>query len=143
MSFLTELADYLEDEGLGYFTPDNDEDQTIFIGSLPNSPDSCCSLQEYGGLPTVQGFGVDGSGNSIAYETPAVQLIFRGAPYDYEGPREQARLAYLAMLRIQAETLGSTFYHHVTALSPPFLIRRDENMRMILGCNYRIEKTHS
>lgn len=130
MSFLEDIANKLQALGLGIVGTD------IFIGALPSTPYVAFGVFEYGGLAPNKGFGTP----VLRYETPAVQVLARGEPQDYEGPRTRAQTAYTGLNAVEAEVLGTTFYHWITAQQAPFLLRRDENQCVVIACNYLCQK---
>lgn len=131
MSTPTEIQAYLTSLGtLG----------TIVIGSLPASPNVIGVLYEYGGWAPERRFGVVG----VGYEHPAFQLLFRGEPHDYAGPRAKAELAWRALMSIQPGVLGTTKYLTIDPQQSPFAIRpQDENNRHFIGFNIYVMKEPS
>lgn len=130
MSVLNEIAAHLATLGVGVVGT------SLFIGTLPDSPVVCGAVYEYGGLASEMGFGAAG----VKYETPAVQVVFRGDPEDYAGPRAKAETAYRGLAAVEAELLGATFYHWIHPQQPPFLLKRDENERVLIAFNVLCEK---
>jgi len=131
MSALTELKTKLDLLGtLG----------TLTIGIMPASPDALGCLQEYGGQSPEKGFGVTG----IKYEKPAVQLLFRGAPYDYAGPRAKAEIAFQALAAVQPGALCTgvtTEYLTIDPQQSPHPVApMDSNNRHYIGVNFYIKK---
>lgn len=130
MSFLTEIADKLASLGLGVVNT------TIHLGKMPESPDVCCAVYETGGMSPDFGFG----SAAIKYESPAVQVVFRGAKYDYLGPYNSCYTAYTGLAQVQAQLLGATFYHWIHPKQAPFKLREDPTSRMYIACNFQTEK---
>ena len=131
MSVLTELKIKLDLLGtLG----------TIVIGMMPASPDSISVLQEYGGQSPERAFGVTG----IKYEKPAVQLLFRGAPYDYAGPRAKAEIAFQYLAGVQPGVLCvgvTTEYLTIDPQQSPHPVAPvDSNNRHYIGINFYLKK---
>jgi len=134
MSALTELKTKLDLLGtLG----------TITIGFMPASPNVIGCLQEYGGQAIERRYGVTG----VGYEKPAIQLVFRGDPYDYAGPRTKAEIAWRALAAVLPGALCAgvaTIYHSITPQQSPFPVAPpDANFRHTIGCNFYIEKEPS
>lgn len=135
MAFLNEIATKLE--GLGVGTVGS----TIHVGVMPETPDACTAIYEYGGLGPDYQFGTAG----INWETPAVQVVCRGTAYDYATPRANAKLAYEGLSAVEATTLSSTggtsaFYHWIHPQQAPFLMNRDANNRVYIAFNALAEK---
>ncbi len=133
MALLNEIAAKVAALGLGTVGT------TIHIGMMPETPDVCCAVYEYGGQPPEFGFGTAG----ISYESPAVQVVFRGAAGDYATPRASAATAYNGLASVEATTLSggtSAFYHSIHPQQAPFLMRRDANDRVYIAFNCICEK---
>lgn len=112
---------------------------SLFRGMMPASPDVCGAVYEYPGIPPLHGFGVAG----IQHEQPGVQVVFRGAPHDYDGPMAMARAAYNSLAAVQGTTLGGTKYLMIRPQQSPYALKRDENERVYIACNYLCEKEPS
>lgn len=130
MSVLTEIGAQLAALNLGVVGT------TIFLGAMPATPDACCSLREYGGAPPEFGFGAPG----IAFERPTLQIVFRGVPGDYAGPRAQAETAYRGLAQVEASVVGGTFYHLIHPQQAPFLLDTDDSKRVRIAFNVLCEK---
>jgi hypothetical protein len=131
MSALTELKIKLDlIGGLG----------TITIGIMPATPDVMGCLQEYGGQSAERAFGVTG----IKYENPAIQLLFRGAAFDYAGPRAKAEIAFKKLVEVQPGALCvgvTTEYLFIDPQQSPHPVAPvDANNRHYIGINFYIKK---
>lgn len=119
---LDELADYLEDQGIG--TVDVD----IFKGGLPldtplaMQPDAVVALVETPGLPPEYVHSITG----IAMEQPVIQVIVRGPPWDYPTARSKAESAFVALGAITNQALSSVLYLWVLPLQSPWWLRTDD-----------------
>ncbi len=116
---------------------------TLTVGFMPATPDVMGTIYEYGGRQGERSFGVSG----YKYENPALQIVFRGAPSDYSGPRNKAEIAWLYLPTILPGALGAgitTEYLFVDPQQSPFPIRpQDLNNRHIIGFNFYIRKRPS
>lgn len=138
MAMGSEIAAYLVTLGLGSLVPP----RTLFVNTMPESPDVCGAVYQTGGFAPDGGFGVDG----IQYENPTVAIRFRGATLDSEGPRVKASLAYSGLAKIQAETVGGCAYLTVTPLSPPMKVDQvelDGKQRIVWGFTILAKKEYS
>jgi len=133
VSVIEEVAAFLAAAGLGQVKAD------IFIGKLPNDPPACCAIYEYGGIAPEGQFGAPG----IRHETPAIQVVFRGAAHDYAGPRVKAAAAFDALTKVETQSLSGTFYHWIHAQQSPFFLQRDDAERTLIACNFLCEKEPS
>lgn len=116
---------------------------TITIGFMPGSPDVIGTIYEYGGRSPERGYGVSG----IKYENPSFQLVFRGASFDYAGPRTKAEIAYLYLATLQPGALGATVTTNYLMIEPqqaPHPISPvDANNRHLIGINFYATKEPS
>jgi len=131
MSISTEAKTFLDSLGtLG----------TITIGFMPATPNAIGTIFEYGGQSPERAFGVSG----IKYEKPAFQLVFRGDPFDYSGPRAKAEIAYRAFASVQPGALCngvSTIYLQVDPQQSPHPTEPiDKNNRHNIGINFYTTK---
>jgi hypothetical protein len=112
----------------------------VFKGSMPNDPDACVAVYEYGGRAADHGFGVV---TKVQHEHPAVQVLVRGIADDYSTPRTTAETIRNSLAQVQATTLSGVFYLLITPAQSPFLFKRDENERVYIACNYNCDKEPS
>jgi len=130
MSVGHEIVDLLETVPLGV------EGDDLFLNAMPETPNSCGAVFETAGSGPTAGFGVQG----IAYESPAVQIRFRGEPYDEDAPRVKIATAYRLLMQQWGVTLGSTKYLTIKPLQAPFILERDGNSRVVWVFNAVTEK---
>lgn len=135
MAFLDEIAAQLAGLSVGTIGT------TLFIGMMPETPDVCAAVYETGGQAPTFNFGTTG----LDLESPALQVICRGAKDDYTTPRATAKLAYEGLAKVEAETITTTggtsaFYHWIHPQQSPFLMQRDSNGRVYITCNFLCEK---
>jgi hypothetical protein len=105
-------------------------------GQLPANPNTCVAVYEYGGLAPSMTFGAA----AIAIEYPRVQVVARGEPKDYVGPRAVAETAYRAMAAAAHQSISSTRYLAMEPIQPPFLLRKDSNDRYEIAFSVQITK---
>lgn len=134
MAFLDEIAAKLAALGCGTVGT------TIHKGMMPETPDACVAVYEYGGVAPEFGFDTAG----IRYETPAVQVVCRGVAHDYTTPRATAQTAYTGLAAVEATTLSgggtSALYLTIHPQQSPFLMQRDDNNRVYIAFNCLCEK---
>ena len=111
---------------------------TIQIGGIAASPDELGAINEYGGFAAEARFGVRG----VGYENPTIQLVFRGAPHDYETPMTRARNAWQLLASVLPGTIstGTSEYLTIKPMQSPFSLGQDLNQRYTIVCNYLIRK---
>lgn len=98
------------------------------------SPDVLGAIFEYGGQLPSGRFGVAG----VGYEKPALQVMFRGAPNDYEGPMTKCRIACFALAAVQPGQI--TGYLMISPQQPPHSLGKDTSKRFEIVCNFYITK---
>jgi Bacteriophage minor capsid protein len=137
MSVLTDLGTYLQAEGHGTLATD------LFLGGLPQdapnitTQDAVTALVEIPGYPVKKVHDVVG----VSWEEPVVQILTRGAPYDYEGARAWAQNIFLSMAEIQNQILSGTFYLWALPEHSVYKLRDDDFARPIMSCQFRIGKS--
>lgn len=108
----------------------------LFLGRLPDSPDTAVALFETGGtLPdhTMGGASVP------AFERARVQALTRAA--GYANCRTLAQQVWTALEGVADESLSGVRYLRVTAVQSPFPLERDTSDRVIMGQNFEVLKT--
>ena len=139
MSFGTEVIAFIQTElGLGTYTP-NAAGGTIYLDSMPATPDVLISVYVTGGAPPETGFGVPG----IQYEFPTCAIRVRGAANDRQGPHARAILIYNALPTIQGRTLSGTKYQTLKPMQPPFIYEMDSEKRFVWTFNAIADKEPS
>ena len=127
MTTIEEIKSFLD--GLGTLG-------TIKMSFMPHDPDVIGCLYEYPGQMPQRQFGTVG----VMYERPALQLVFRGAAFDYLGPRVKSEIAYRAFVAVQPGALSgsiSTKYLQIDPLQPPFQLGSlDANNRVRIAFNF-------
>ena len=101
----------------------------MFINSSPDEPATATSIVEYGGSPPDYVFGNDLPTN----ENARVQISCRST--SSTKARANAHAAWVAVGKIANETLSGKSWLRATPLQSPFLLRRDEQNRVIFAFN--------
>jgi hypothetical protein len=116
-----------------------DADYTVFRGKMPATPDEVVVLRETGGTAAERFMG-----GTASIEQPSLQVIVRGAPHDYDGPRLVADTIWQAMVEWGAFTADGTRYVGLTPLQSVFPLRDgDENHRKEFSMNFLVLKEMS
>lgn len=103
----------------------------LFRFALTPSPDAQVALIPYGGMEPEGAFGKDG----IRWEHARLQVVCRGAKDDHRVPMVNANAIYLALGKIEGETLSGTFYHRAWPVQAPNHLGTDASGRPLIGFN--------
>lgn len=128
---LAELGAYLATEGVGTVGT------TIFYGGLPDSPDNCLALLEYGGRAPEHDLGT----TALRHEYPRVQVLTRNTVY-LTGIKKAQDVTH-AFTAVRNTTLSDVGYKGIDPVQSPFSLGQDNNGRWVFACNYEVCKTLS
>ena len=107
---------------------------SLFLGRLPDEPDTAVALFETGGEAPVNTMG----GGQYEMEQPRLQVLTRGA--SYSATHSLAMSIWLELEAITNDTLSSTLYQRITAVQSPFPLERDTQDRIVFSQNFRVQK---
>ena len=107
----------------------------IYLGGLPETPDSVIAiLQPGGGEPHLA------MGATVA-EVHQIQILTRGARDGWAATRDQARTVHTLLKFDTGQTVNSVIYMSILALQQPFEITPDgAGQRPIFSCNYSVTR---
>lgn len=131
MALLDDLGTYLDSQVATLTLGTN-----LFLGRIPDDPDTCVALFEYGGNAPTSTMGGDAL---PPIENPNIQVLTRGS--GYASARTLAFECWTAIEAILNETLTATLYHRVSANQSPFPLERDSQDRVIWAQNFRVMKS--
>ena len=106
----------------------------LFLGRLPDEPDTAVALFETGGEAPVNTMG----GGLYEVEQPRLQVLTRGA--SYSATHALAMSVWLVLEATTNDTLSATLYHRITAVQSPFPIERDSKDRIVFSQNFRVQR---
>ncbi len=124
---LDDLGVYLAAQGEGTVGTD------LFLGSMPETPDTAVALIEVGGEAPIDTFGT--AAGTINVEKPQIQVLCRATQDDYSAARVKAESVYKNLHGLAGSTLNGTKYLSIDAVQAPFNLGRDANGRWISGFN--------
>ena len=107
----------------------------LFLGRMPDEPDTCVALFEYGGDAPVNTMGSDAM---PPVEQPRIQILTRAS--GYSSARTLAISCFAALEAVLNESLSGTRYHRVAANQSPFPLERDSRDRVVWAQNFRVQK---
>lgn len=130
MALLDEVGTYLEAQ-VGSLTLGTN----LFLGRLPDDPDTCVVVYEYGGDAPVSTMGSDAM---PPVEQPRIQVLTRAS--GYSSARTLALSCFTAVESILNESLSGVRYHRISAIQSPFPLERDSHDRVLFAQNFRVQK---
>jgi len=131
MAVAEDIATRLQDQGVAT------QAVNLFIGHMPASPDTCLTLYERGGGPSVRAMG---STTPPVADQPMVQVAVRGATY------ADARAKVSAVINALDHFVGvinSTRYLLIELSYAPILMAQDENRRTMYSVMFNAMKERS
>lgn len=131
---LAELATLIAASGLGLTSGTN-----LFYGILPPDPDVLLTMFEYGGQPNEPNLGR----GTTRLVFPRVQVLARGIKDDYDGPRLVLQNIVTLFTAVVNQNVTGIRYLAIEPLQDPFPLRRDDNFRIEIVCNFKITKEYS
>ena len=130
-----DLGDYLSSQaGLTLGTD-------LFLGQMPDTPDSATCVYESGGLSPIKAMG--NVAGAAKVERPRVHIVRRGAQCGYEDARATAHAVFMKMDGFPTRSINGISYFWGSALQSPFLRGVDEQGRPEIACNYQLERQMS
>lgn len=107
----------------------------VLCNDMPDSPDNCISVFQYGGDASDRGFGAD----TGALENATLQVDVRNT--NAETAEATCYDIYTALDEMAANvTIGDTTYTWFHPLQPPFLLERDERQRVTFVFNCEVQR---
>ena len=133
MSMLTDVGTYLAAASIS--TQDLTLGTNLFLGRLPDAPDTCVGLIQTGGTAPTDTFGA----SYPPLETQGLQTLVRAA--SYATAEALAVDIFKSLQSVENETLTSTLYLKIEGNQSPFPLERDGQERLVVSCNYNVVKT--
>jgi len=97
----------------------------LFLGLMPNSPDTVVALYEYAGSPPLEVL----VNNNATIERPSVQVMTRAGRNDYPTARTLIESVRDTLTDITDETISGVRFLRVTQISSINALGVDENDR--------------
>ena len=107
----------------------------LFLGRLPESPDTCVAIYETAGNAPDDVFG--------ANSAPPIEnagLMCHTRATSYSTCQTLALDIMKTLSKVINETLTSTAYYKIEATQSPFGLMRDDQERMVFSCNFTAVK---
>ena len=133
MSVLTDIGTYLNAASIS--TQDLTLGTNLFLGRLPETPDTCVGVIQTAGVAPTDTFGT----SFPPLETQGLQTLVRATTYATEEALAVDVMKSLAS--VDNQTLTSTLYLKIEAQQSPFALERDNQERLVMSCNFLVTKT--
>jgi len=130
MALLEDIAAVIDSNSVTFTLGTN-----LFIGRLPDDPDLCCAIYQYGGEEPLKTMGGDAM---PPIEEPRIQVIIRATGYATAQSTITTIWGYLEA--ILNENLTGDRYLRVSAVQSPFPLERDSQDRILFAQNFRVQK---
>lgn len=131
MTTLVDIATYLDAQQASLTLGTN-----LFLGRMPDSPDTCVVLYEYGGSAPDNTMG----GGLPVLQNPSVQIAVRAVLY--ASAESLINLCWGTLEGIVNMSLSGTRYNRVTAIQSPFVLERDSQDRVIFVQNFNVTRAY-
>ncbi len=118
-----DIAEYLEDQLIGTVGTN------IFVGRLPETPDTCIALYDYGGSPP-----------DLCWEGDYPSLQVRVRDDDYLTGWTTANTIKTTLHNLTYQTIETHLYYHIRARHDPEYMGRDANDNVEFVINFEIIK---
>lgn len=115
-----DITQYMATNGIGTLATD------LFEGNLPDSPDSAVVVIETGGTQPER---------ELPFKSPTFQVYIRNQGYSAGRTKLDAVRALLHA--IQNQTIGSTYFYYIFAISEGGHVGRDDNSRDLFSINFQ------
>lgn len=122
------IADYLNTNGQGTAGTD------MFIGRMPDAPDSCICLYEYEGQPPMENFG----SSAFSIEMPRIQIVTRSTRENYPTARDKAVTIRNLLAAISEQTISGKRILRVQSLGSAVPLGYDSNDRPKFAMNFQV-----
>ena len=129
---LTDVGTYLAAASIS--TQDLTLGTNLFLGRLPDSPDTCVGLVQTAGVAPTDTFGT----SFPPVETQGLQVLSRADVY--VTAEALGVDIFKSLTAVDNQTLTSTLYLKIEATQSPFALERDSQERVVIACNYLIVK---
>ena len=130
MSAAFDIATVIANLGMGTLASD------LFVNRMPETPDACTTVYEYGGKPTDFAMG-----SSVAVEHASLQVAVRNT--SAQAGYEAIYAMYKRLDGHMGGVVNGTMYFLMTAMQPPFKLEEDDRQRVKFVFNLMVRKDRS
>jgi len=126
-TILESIGDYLVTNSLGTLGT------TLFLGTLPETPDECVAVYENAGSPSAFTMGTGG----IVIDYPMIQIIARAGREDYPTARDKAESIRVLLASVLDTTISSVKIMRIEPMGSVNPLGVDGKYRPLVSVNFR------
>lgn len=126
MALLDALGDKLVTDGVGTLATN------IFLGYMPDSPDTAVAVYESRGNGPEHVFGA----SVVSVERPQIRVIARAPRNDYPSAKTKILAVRTSLGAIRNQTISGIGFLCVEATSEPYPLRADDQERPLFAINF-------
>lgn len=124
---LESVGDYLVTNSLGALGTD------LFLGTLPESPDTCVAIYENSGTPPSFTMGTGG----IVIDYPMLQVICRAGREDYPTARDKAESIRDLLASVLEQSISGVHILRIEPMGSVNPLGIDPKYRPLISVNFR------
>jgi hypothetical protein len=134
-TILESIGDYLQNtlSAFGAHTSQGTHGTTLFLATLPESPDVCTAVFENSGTPPAFTMGSGG----IAIDYPMLQIICRAGREDYPVARDKIEVIRNLLASITDVTISGVNVLRIEPMGSVNPLGIDPKQRPLLSVNFR------
>lgn len=129
------MGDYLQNAAgaFGAHTSEGTLGTTLFLGTLPESPNACVAVFESAGSPSAFTMGTGG----IVFDYPLIQVMCRAEREDYPTARDKAENIRNTLASILESTISSVHIMRIEPMGGVNPLGVDGKYRPLVSVNFR------
>jgi hypothetical protein len=134
-TILESVGDYLQNtaSAFGAHTSQGTLGTTLFLGTLPESPDACVAVYENSGTPPSFTMGTGG----IVIDYPMLQVICRAGREDYPTARDTAESIRNLLASVLESTISGVHIMRIEPMGSVNPLGVDPKYRPLVSVNFR------
>lgn len=126
-TILESVGDYLVTNSQGTLG------STIFLGTLPDTPDACVAVYENAGSSPAFTMGTGG----IVIDYPMLQIVCRAGREDYPTARDKAETIRTLLASVLETTISGVHIMRIEPMGSVNLLGVDPKYRPLISVNFR------
>ena len=134
-TILESIGDYLQNtsSAFGAHASQGTLGTSIFLGTLPESPDACVAVYENSGSSPAFTMGAGG----IRIDYPMIQIICRAGREDYPTARDKADAIRILLASVLEQTISGVNVMRIEPMGSVNQLGVDPKYRPLISVNFR------